>query len=182
MERRELVDHRGAQMHVEIGERLVEKHDGGFHGEAARERHALTLPAAEFRRSAFFVSRQANGCERAADPCRVRLALDAGDVERVADVSSHIKMRPQRVGLEDDADAPVLRRHVLARRRDLAAGERDAPAIRRVRTPQSSRSSVVLPQPDGPKMATNSPSAMVRLTPSTAGFGPNRFSSAASVT
>ena len=38
--------------------------------------------------------------------------------------------------------------------------------------PEISRRQVVLPDPDGPSMAKNEPSAMVRSTPSTAFTGP----------
>ena len=50
VEARELLLHRLAQMHVEIGERLVEQHDGRLHGEAARERDALALAAGQLVR------------------------------------------------------------------------------------------------------------------------------------
>ena len=45
----ELVLHRRAQMHVEVGERLVEQHQRGLGDEAARERDALALAAREQR-------------------------------------------------------------------------------------------------------------------------------------
>src|SRR5579884_1763230 len=41
--------------------------------------------------------------------------------------------------------------------------------------PATMRSNVVLPQPDGPRIAANSPSATVRLTPSSAVTIPKRF-------
>ena len=47
VEARELVLHGGAQVHVEIGERLVEQHERRLGDEAARERDALTLAARE---------------------------------------------------------------------------------------------------------------------------------------
>src|SRR5690242_14710579 len=40
------------------------------------------------------------------------------------------------------------------------------------RNPAMMFNSVVLPQPDGPTMATNSPSPMVKSTPATTGSGP----------
>ena len=48
--------------------------------------------------------------------------------------------------------------------------------------PATSRSSVVLPQPDGPSSAKNSPSAMSRLTLSTARVSPNCFDTASKLT
>src|SRR5579862_6478860 len=41
-------------------------------------------------------------------------------------------------------------------------------------SPASTRSSVVLPEPDGPSSATNSPASIARSTRSTAGVLPNR--------
>src|SRR5262249_9448385 len=41
--------------------------------------------------------------------------------------------------------------------------------------PARSRSSVVLPQPDGPSSVNSSPSSTARSTPSTAGTAPYRF-------
>jgi hypothetical protein len=45
VEAREFVFHRGAQMHVEVRQRLIEQHQRGFGDEAACERHALALTA-----------------------------------------------------------------------------------------------------------------------------------------
>ncbi len=47
-----------------------------------------------------------------------------------------------------------------------------------VSKPASMRSSVVLPQPDGPSSAKNSPCAMSSDRPSTAVSAPNRFDTA----
>ena len=42
-------------------------------------------------------------------------------------------------------------------------------------SPAIARSSVVLPQPDGPRKETNSPAATARLTPPSASKLPKRF-------
>ena len=76
-------------------------------------------------------------------------------------------MREQRVVLEDGVDVALVGRHALGRlaeNLDVALVGCSKPAIR--------RRQVVLPEPEGPSMAKNSPSAMSRVTPSTARTAP----------
>ena len=61
-------------------------------------------------------------------------------------------MGKQRVGLEDHADIALVRGHVG----DVLAADQDPPEVG-VSKPAIMRSVVVLPQPDGPSKATNSP-------------------------
>ncbi len=62
-------------------------------------------------------------------------------------------MREQRVALEDEADVAVARRQV----RDIAAVQANRGRTADATKPAMVRSSEVLPQPDGPSNATNSP-------------------------
>ena len=69
VEARELALHRRAQMHVEIGERLVEQHERRLGHETAGERNALALAARKQRRpalgEAFELDQRERGVARA---------------------------------------------------------------------------------------------------------------------
>ena len=75
-------------------------------------------------------------------------------------------VRVQGVVLEHHRDVAVLGRHVG----DVAAADRDLAALSSSR-PAIMRSSVDLPQPDGPTRTRNSPSAISRSIPATAAVG-----------
>ena len=80
------------------------------------------------------------------------------------DVAGDRKMRKQRVALEHHVDRPPVRRHAgRCPRRQAGCG----PSVG-VSKPASMRSSVVLPQPDGPSSAKNSRSWMSSDSRSTA--------------
>ena len=70
VEAREFVFHRGAQVHVEIGERLVEQDQRRLGDEAARERDALPLAAGEQRRAAIAEAAELDQRQRVVDPAR----------------------------------------------------------------------------------------------------------------
>ena len=109
----ELVFHRRAQMHVEVGQRLVEQHQRGLGDQAARERHALALTAGQQRWPALGVAFELDQRERRLDAPRALRVAHARDRQAVGDVLGDGHVRPQRVRLEDDADAAPLGRHVL---------------------------------------------------------------------
>ena len=46
----ELLLHGGPQVHIQVCQRLIEKHQRRLHDQATRERHPLALTAAEVRR------------------------------------------------------------------------------------------------------------------------------------
>ena len=125
--------------------------------ERPREGHALALAARRLVRVArpCCSPRRARACA-----ARVGCARAAGEPE--GDVVLDRKVREQRVVLEDHADPPPLRRHdrpgppLTAATRQPASGA-SKPAI--------SRSRVVLPQPEGPSTAINSPRSIARFTP-----------------
>jgi hypothetical protein len=76
-------------------------------------------------------------------------------------------VREQRIVLEHGVDVAPVGRHALGGLpEDLDMAPRSA-----ARSPAISRRQVVLPEPDGPSMAKNSPSAISRSTPSTARTG-----------
>ena len=70
--------------------------------------------------------------------------------------------------LEHHAGRPLVGGHVV----DALARSRMSPLVG-VSMPASMRSIVVLPEPEGPTMVKNSPSAMSRSIESTAACGPN---------
>ena len=155
----QLAAHLDPQLGVEVGQRLVEQQHLRLDGDGARQRDALLLAAGELRRTAVGEMRQADQIERGGD---ARRAISARGRRRSsspkATLRAHGHVRPQRVGLEDHADVALPRRQApkCPRRRPArAAVGRLKPAIR--------RSSVVLPQPDGPRKAKNSPGGISRF-------------------
>ena len=135
---------RRLRVRVERRERLVEQQDLRVARERARERDALPLAAGELARP------------------RVREVRDAKALEvvvrsvtpRVLDVLANRHVREERVLLEDEPDAPALRRQ-LARSpsNHTSSSTATRPDCGRV-SPATMRSTVVLPAPDGPTSAT----------------------------
>ncbi len=109
----EFVLHRGAQVHVEVRQRLVEQHQRGLGDQAARERDALALAARQQRRAALGVAFELDQRQRGLDAPRALRVLHARDGQPVGDILGDGHVRPQRVRLEHDADAAPLGRHVL---------------------------------------------------------------------
>ena len=135
----------------------------GSRDERPRDRDALLHPAGELPGIRPRDSFQADLGERGFG---ARSALGPGQpmsAERERDVSHDVEPREERaaVVLEDDGE--------LARRpQDRAALVRTSPALAALR-PQRSRSSVVLPQPDGPTIASSSPASTSNVTSLSAG-------------
>ena len=73
-------------------------------------------------------------------------------------------MRIKRVVLEHHGDVAVARAHVV----DHLAADRDLAPRPMSSSPAIVRSSVLLPQPEGPTSTVNSPSGMARSMPLTA--------------
>ena len=149
--------HLHAQLGVEVGERLVEQerrrlaHDGAAHGDA------LALAAGELARLALEQLRRARGCRAASRTLRLDLGLRrAADAQAVGHVVVDRHVRVERVVLEHHGDVAVLGLELV----DHAVADADLAAVM-VSSPAIMRSSVDLPQPDGPRMTMNSPSAMV---------------------
>ena len=153
MQARELEPHLHAELGVEVGERLVEEEDLGLAHDRAADRDALALAAGELRRLLLQVVLEPQDARGLAD-----LVLDLGlRPPREAQAEGHVledgQVRIERVGLEDHRDA-ALGRLLLGdvarpRSRSVPAVVSSSPAIM--------RSSVDLPQPDGPTKTANSP-------------------------
>ena len=156
--------HRALRVRVERGERLVEQEHARVAGERARERDALALAAGERGRAA---RRRGGRCGSA------RGSSSARALPRVGDVLADGQVREERVLLEDEPDAALVRlaeeprARCRARRRRRARsgprGGRTSPAI--------ARSTEVLPgtrRPDEGDGAAR-PRALARARKSEAG-------------
>ena len=98
------------------------------------------------------------------------LRLAAVD-EAVADVVRHGQVGEQRVGLEDDAEVALRGRQP----RDIAAADLDRARRPATSRPAITRSSVVLPQPEGPRKQTSLPLSTSSETSSSAVNAPKRL-------
>lgn len=113
-----------AQVHVQVGKRLVEQQQVRLWGERARQRDALLLAAGELVRVAPLQAVEPDEREGLRHPFaplrRVQVAQPEGDV------APHVQVRKQRVVLKDHANAPRLRRQVDTVGADEPPAERDA--------------------------------------------------------
>ena len=169
---------------VEVAGRLVGEHAARLRDERARERDALALAARELagqvlERDAPRPTRSSIASRRARAP---RPAASRRIDERHRDVLQRGEFRQQMMELVDEAERAVAH----ARRARLPTASRTArrrrctsPAVGASRPP-SRCSSVLLPEPDAPTIATRSPRATARSTPSSTGTssGPLRRSCA----
>ena len=141
----------------------------GLVDQRAGQRHALALAAGELARAC--ARRSPAACTSASASSAALRALglaDALDHQPVGDVVEHVQVREQRVVLEHGVDVAPVGRHAFGASRRRS---RYAPAVG-CSKPAIRRRQVVLPEPDGPSMAKNSPGAMSRSTASTARTAP----------
>ena len=153
---------------VQVAGRLVGQQQAGLVGQRAGQRDPLLLAAGQpGRRGARLVGMpsSASSSSRRFLACRgVAPASSAGS----STLSATVMLRQQVEELEDEPDVPAAQ--------DRPAGL-DKPSTRCPRSqisplvagssPPSTCSRVDLPEPDGPMIATNSPSATSRSTPRT---------------
>ena len=163
LQRLQLFLHVFAQLQVERAERFVEQQDFRPVDERPGERDALALAAGKLARPARAVTRQLDHLKR-----RFRLApafglVDALDHQPVGDVVGDIQMREQRVVLEYGVDVAAIGRDAFG----ALSENLDFSGSRLLETGNQPRQ-VVLPEPEGPSMAKNSPGLMSRSTASTA--------------
>ena len=153
---------------VKRAERLVEQQHARLDGERAGERHALALAARKLRRIASAEPIELHQLQQfrhaRGDLGARRTRCSRTRVEAEGDIVGHGHMLEQRVVLENEADPPLphgeLRRVDVAKIHGAAVG---------VFNPAMTRSSVVLPEPEGPSSATSSPGAMSSETSRKAG-------------
>ena len=128
----DLVLHFLAQTPVERAERLVHQHQLGLEHQRAGDCHPLLLATRELAGPAALQPLEPHELQRAAHPPAAALGIDAAHVQRERQVLPDGHVRKQGVVLEDHADAPPPRRHLLhgapgdaddARRRRLETGQ-----------------------------------------------------------
>jgi hypothetical protein len=132
VEARELALHCCAQMHVEIGERLVEQHERRLGDETAGKRHPLALSAREQRRPTLGKAFELDQRERGLHALPSLGILHARHRQAVGDVLRDGHVRPQRIRLEHDPDAALLRRHLPFGRGHDRIADQDPPRVRTV--------------------------------------------------
>ena len=154
----DLAAHRRAQLGVEVRERLVHEEDRRLAHDRPRQRDALSLAAREVPRPAV---EQVRDLERLRDPLHAG-ALLAPCSGRGCAAGSRCSRPPSCADRARSSGTP-------SRRRGRAAGcaSRRGRRCARCRRsgssrPASTRSAVVLPQPDGPSSTRNAPSGTSR--------------------
>ena len=140
---------------VEIAGRLVGEQDRRIVRQRARDRDALLLAARELRRIVMAALGRARP-PRAAPSRAPRGLRHAGDLHRHQDVLERGQRRQQVEELEDEADARAAqpRQRVLVERGDVDAVDARCCPVDGASRPAIRPSSVDLPLPDGPVIAT----------------------------
>ena len=126
-DRADLVAQRDPQRRVERAERFVEQQQGRGRGERPRERHPLALAPAQLRRSAVAEPRQAHEPEHLGDAGRAGRTVEVAQPER--DVRGDVEVGEQRMLLEHQADAAVLRWQRAGGSVDRPAGQLDRAGV-----------------------------------------------------
>ena len=106
--------HLHAQLGVEVAQRLVQQHDLRLVDERAGEGDPLLLAAGEFWRWAVFQAVETDDLEHVTNPFLDLILRFALDGQWIGDVFGNRHMRPNRVGLKDHADGPLVGRHIDA--------------------------------------------------------------------
>src|SRR5262249_20791598 len=117
----------GAELRVEVRERLIEQEDRRLAHHRARERDALALAAGELARLALEQMADAEKPGGPVDLLPERRSLDMLRLQRERDVVENGHVRVERVALEDHCDLPRARRqivHNLAADQELAGARR----------------------------------------------------------
>ena len=175
---RELADgdeHLLLGLRIERGGDFVEQHDLRVHGERAGDGDTLLLTARKLTRIAVRLLRQSDFGQQAASAL---LHLSPILLQNMDRRHHHVLqsglVRKQVVLLEHDPDLAAQRQLVELGIVDLLPLNRDRASSIGAR-PLMQRSSVDLPDPDGPMMQTVSPLRTVRLDGAEHGKGAERF-------
>ncbi len=160
MEALEFGAHLHAQLGIEVGERLVHQKGARIAHQRPAERHALLLAARQLARPAL---EQVHDVEHLGGVHYLLFDLGARQLphlQRKGEVLEHCLVGIERVVLEHHGDVPILGieivDHAVA---DIGCRRRSSGS-----SPAMRFSVVVLPQPEGPTSATNSPSSTVSET------------------
>ena len=167
---------------VERAERLVEEEHARLDGERAGERHALPLAAGELRRVALLEAGELHEIEQ--------LQHALADLRRATGAAAPAGPSGRRRCCRTPSCGGRARSSGTRSRRSAAARRgRAHPRRRRGRgrrsgssRPARMRSSVVLPEPDGPSSASSSPAPTSSETSCSAGVSPNALTTFSTVT
>ena len=168
----EQVQDRGAGGAVEVAGGLVGQHDRRPADQGAGDGHPLALAARQLRRPGVWSGGRARPGERRGGPLAAAGEACPGIQQPVGDVVQRAGVLGQEELLEHEADpgGPQRGQLPVGQGGHVEAGDPHRPAVGRSRVPIRC-SSVDLPDPDGPTIATSSPCATVKLTPRSATTG-----------
>ncbi len=155
-------EHELARPEVEVARRLVAEDELRVLGERSGDRDALLLAAGELRGEVELRSASPTFARRSRDRGG-RLAVARGEVDGEAHVLPGSQSRDQVEELEDEADLlPAEQRELLRLMVEMSSPSNTIEPLVGESMPPMRFSSVVLPEPDGPRMATNSPRPIAR--------------------
>ena len=152
-------------LRVEISGRFVREQNQRFTRNGPRDGDALLLTAGELRGIMLDAMRHPDALERLLHALAPLRGRHAAIRERQLDVLVDGEIADQVEGLEDESDLSVPNARPIRSRQRLTGltGQRVLPGGGRVEQPNI-ESRVVLPHPDGPPIATYSPSRISRWT------------------
>ena len=155
----EKVDDLTRHQRIEIAGRLVGEQKSGAPGQRSCNRHSLLLTAGQLGGNVLHARSEPDEFERLRDAllalARVHAAIPQGHI----DVVEQVEVRNQIEALKNEADLLIAnaRTRVVRQPADVFAVELVGPRSNVSSRPAMFRN-VVLPEPDGPVTATNSPS------------------------
>ena len=161
-----------AGLRVQVAGRLVAQDQRRVGDHRPRQRNTLLLAAGKLRRAVLAAIGQTHTGQRLVGPLQGRCTRHAVQDERHGDVLPRREHGDQVEELEDEADARAAQRRerVVVQRAQVGVAKQTLPLVGRS-SPPSKYSSVLLPEPLGPIIATNSPGSTLRLTPRSACTG-----------
>ncbi len=101
--------HFGAQLRIEVRQRLVHKEDVGLAHHRPAERHALTLSARQGSRLAVQIRREPQNAADDIDPFIALFRRKATHLQSEFHVLANIHMRVERIALEHHRDVAIAR-------------------------------------------------------------------------
>ena len=138
------------------------------------QRDALLLAAGQKRRGPVVQPLQPEALQHRHDLVADLRRRQAPAAQREGDVLEHVHVRPDGVGLEHHAHAPLVGRRSICSAEVTTRSPTRTPASGRS-SPAIMRSVVVLPQPLGPSSVSIDPLSTSKLTSSTAATPPKSF-------
>src|SRR5207244_1202020 len=122
----DLQPHLGAQLGVQVRQRLVEEQHRGREDEGPGQRHPLLLAAGELGRAALGQRAHLHEVERPPHALGHLARRQPAHAQAVGDVVEHRHVRPDRVGLEDHREPAPLGWHVNTAGAAVDGGATDA--------------------------------------------------------